>query len=232
MKTIKRNTIKNKNLISQLITLVFNKVAEESNETSGYGLSKYLFKAIDEKITERTLIRYYDGYVLNKENEKKKPNAFNLNLLSQYLGFDSFSEFSNQKKSKSKNFGFKLNKKPNIISTTIIAGFIGYLGYNNSKQNCMVWVNNTHYYKITCNEKGDIQSIPMDSYLLNNFKRIVPDSTYPFFKIDGKENLWYEKNSKGQLEFFTSYGTHPITGETLKKITPYMIKKYIWKGYK
>ncbi|WP_452228283.1 hypothetical protein [Lacinutrix sp. MEBiC02404] len=231
MKIIETNTIKKEALIEKLIALVFKKVAEDSSETTGYGISKYLYTAIHEKIAERTLLRYYDGYLLKKESEKTKPNAFNLDVLSTYLGFENFSDFSLQKKNTTKRESISFNKKLSLIGSTIIVSCIGYITYDNTKENCMIWVDNTHYEKVSCEEKGDIESITKDMYLLEKFKRIAPDSTYAFFKIDGKENLWYGKNSKGDLEYFTSFGKHPITGGTLKKITPYMIKNHIFENY-
>jgi len=38
--------------------------------------------------------------------------------------------------------------------------------------------------------------------------------------------IWYGRNIKKELEFFTSLGLHPETGKTLDPITDYMIKKY------
>ena len=46
---------------------------------------------------------------------------------------------------------------------------------------------------------------------------------------DGREQIWYGKNNRGELEFFTSQGLHPETKKTLKKITKYMIDKYVCK---
>ena len=61
------------------------------------------------------------------------------------------------------------------------------------------------------------------------FKKINPDCNTNFFNKDEIENLWYGKNPNGEYEYFTTLGRHPETGKTLKKITPYIIKKYICK---
>ena len=232
MKILEKNKIKNEELIEELMVLVFKKTVKDSSATSGYAISKYLYNAIDEKIAERTLLRYYDGYMLKKEGGKTKPNAFNLDVLSFYLGFENFSAFSTPKKSTNKKESITLNKKLSLIGSTIIVSCIGYITYDSTKENCMIWVDNTHYETVSCEEKGDLESVLKDMYVLENFKRITPDSTYTFFTIDGKENLWYGKNSLGDLEYFTSHGKHPITDGTLKKITPYMIKNHIWKNFK
>jgi hypothetical protein len=40
--------------------------------------------------------------------------------------------------------------------------------------------------------------------------------------------VWYGKEPiTGKYEYFSQPGLHPITGKTLKKISPYIIKKYI-----
>lgn len=44
-------------------------------------------------------------------------------------------------------------------------------------------------------------------------------------------NLWYGKNNSGEIEYFTALDKHPKTGKTLKKITDYMIRKYICESY-
>ena len=71
----------------------------------------------------------------------------------------------------------------------------------------------------------------INKQIFDNLKRVDPDCKYPFFKADGSENLWYGKSAKGKLEYFTSYGLHPVTGKTLDPITPYMIKKHICSDY-
>lgn len=60
-----------------------------------------------------------------------------------------------------------------------------------------------------------------------NFKKISVTKSYPFFSEDDEPNLWYNKMGKHDIEFFSAPGKHPITGKTLKAITPYIIKKYI-----
>ena len=232
MRLTKEIRANNEESIKKLIQLVFKKAMLDSNETSAYGLSKYLTNIFNEKIKERTLTRYYDGYILNKEDQIKKPNTYNLDILSQYLEFESYSDFISDNKIQEKKPAAKINKKTKIVGVTIIGALMTYIGYDTTKKECMIWVNNSHYEAVSCEYKGELYPIPKDKIILSSFKRVNPDSTYPFFKIDGKENLWYERNVNGELEFFTNYGKHPITGETLRKITPYMIKKYIWKNFK
>lgn len=75
--------------------------------------------------------------------------------------------------------------------------------------------------------------ITINRSLSNNLKQIKsPDCNTKFFRPNGKPNMWYGKNAKGELEYFTNYGEHPETEETLKKITEHMIITHICPEYK
>ena len=93
----------------------------------------------------------------------------------------------------------------------------------------MVW-NENHYIEVEFDankyELGELKLYKKERIL--NFKRIIPEcrSTI-FFNDDKTANLWYGKNSKGDIEYFTSIGKHPETGKTLKAITKYIVEKYI-----
>jgi len=62
---------------------------------------------------------------------------------------------------------------------------------------------------------------------LKNFKRVEVTAAYDFFTEDHKPLVWYYKNKDDEIEYFTSPGLHPITGETLRKITTYIIQTYV-----
>jgi hypothetical protein len=100
------------------------------------------------------------------------------------------------------------------------------------KQRWMIW-NNNQYVEVSFDvEKYGLSNLKLYKYeRIKNFKEVKPDCNYTFFKLDGSENLWYQKSTDGELEFFTSFGLHPETGKTLKKITPYMIRKYICESH-
>ncbi len=51
------------------------------------------------------------------------------------------------------------------------------------------------------------------------------------FFVEGTERplIWYYKTKEEEIEYFTSPGLHPTTGETLRKITPYIIQTYVPK---
>lgn len=233
MKNLESTKTENEELIQELIKKVFEKAMELSKETTAYGLSKYLIVELNNSINERTLTRYYDGYVLNKKTERRSPSAYNLNVLCQYLGYKNNLDFIAEHKDKKKEVNKVFNKKSKIASVSVMVLLASYIGYDVTKKDCMVWTNNNNCYEaVSCDKKGDFESIPMNDYLLQNFKRIEPDCSYSFFKVDGVENLWYGKNINGELEYFTAYGLHPETSKTLKPITEYMINKYICPSYK
>ena len=100
------------------------------------------------------------------------------------------------------------------------------------KQQWMEWQEN-HYIEVNYNAQklrnGTLKLYKEERILY--FKKIEPDCNTDFFTDKGIENLWYGKNEKGELEFFTDQGLHPETGKTLKAITPYMIRKYICEDY-
>ena len=92
----------------------------------------------------------------------------------------------------------------------------------------MIW-DNDHYVEVKFDiEKYNISQLKYyKEERIKFFKRIEPDCNYEFFSSDGSVMVWYGKNAKKELQYFTDYGLHPETGKTLKPITDYMINKYI-----
>ncbi len=95
---------------------------------------------------------------------------------------------------------------------------------------CMAWAD-TVYIKVDCDmqpfSEFGTKVEPLDASRLNNLKKVEVNMATTFFAEDGKPMIWYSKNKEGVIEFFTAPGLHPITGETLKKITPYIIETYV-----
>lgn len=92
----------------------------------------------------------------------------------------------------------------------------------------MVW-NQDHYVEVRFDlEKYNISQLKRcKTERLKNFRKIPVDCNTEFFDSSGKPKIWYGKNAKKTLEYFTSLGLHPETGKTLKPITKYMINKYV-----
>jgi hypothetical protein len=91
-------------------------------------------------------------------------------------------------------------------------------------ERCMYWAGD-HYQAISCSQKlGDTLVVALDSVKLNNFKRITDPDT---ITQKSKGVVWYVK-VKGNIEFYTSGGYHPVDPQLrLKPITDYIINKYI-----
>lgn len=94
---------------------------------------------------------------------------------------------------------------------------------------CMYWTGE-QYKAVPCNTRaGTIIVIALDTFQLNNFKKIMQIDTITL-KSTGK--LWYLKRNK-TLEIFTAPGNHPEElNKQLKPLSAYMIKKYILKNDK
>ncbi len=121
--------------------------------------------------------------------------------------------------------------KVTLIFCSLI--FLLYFGlYMVNKQQWMIW-DTDHYVEVQLDvEKYGLSNLKLYKHeRIKNFRKVTPHCEYEFFKPDGSENLWYQKATNGELEFFTSFGLHPETGKTLKKITPYMIRNYICETY-
>lgn len=99
-----------------------------------------------------------------------------------------------------------------------------------SDKQCMTWADSL-YVTVSCDtgpfsEYGtDVK--PFDSNELQNMKKVEVYAGYPFFADDGSPLIWYYKNKEGEHEYYKAPGLHPVTGETLKKITPYIIQTYV-----
>lgn len=85
----------------QLVQEVFDKAKKESGKSTKNGLSEYLVIRLEEKvrfdISERTLIRYYDTYIINStKKDEIEIDSHILDKLSQYLGYQCFERFINR----------------------------------------------------------------------------------------------------------------------------------------
>ena len=126
------------------------------------------------------------------------------------------------------------------LKSKVIIGFFGLLlfaslGFSFKSicfpdKNGMIWVEN-HYEAVVyeaVNNKDNVK--PINQFELAYFRKIKVCDTTTFFK-NGSHDLpmvWYGKEPiTGKYEYFSQPGLHPITGKTLKKISPYIIKKYI-----
>lgn len=106
-----------------------------------------------------------------------------------------------------------------------------------TQKECMQW-NNDRYIAVDCDEvqpKSIYDNrlpgpLPIDAATIEKFRKITVDSNTVFFNAKGDPLVWYCKNRSGKLEYFNQPGLHPETQETLRKITPHIISKYILRN--
>lgn len=120
------------------------------------------------------------------------------------------------------------------LIVTLLAGTVGYLSLKttisgnktSNNDSCMYWKDD-HYERISCGQKVRYSKVvALDTDLLNNFRKISVPETITYNSI-GK--VWYIK-IKGETEFYTSMGYHPVFMQLqLKPITKYIIDNYIRK---
>lgn len=206
-------------------------------------LSDYIDQELGFQFGERRLRDYYNAALRGEEIEIKQKAV--RDGLAQYLGYDSFEDWllktdrleskpDTPSKKKESHFYFILhflgrNKTTFLIT---VGGLIVFLIINSlNSEKWMVW-EGSQFVETSFDgskiEKG--QMVVLNENRIESFKRIEPTCDTQFFNTDGSAQLWYGKNSKGELEYFTDLGRHPETGKTLRPITRYMINKYICKG--
>lgn len=92
------------------------------------------------------------------------------------------------------------------------------------KKECMYWKED-HYEVVFCDEKiAGATIIAKDEGQYEMLKKIMVPDTLTVENSMGK--VWYDK-SDNHLEYFTSYGIHPLNGKTLRPITKHIIDNHI-----
>ena len=193
-------------------------------------LSDYVENHSNTCLGERSFRDYYtDAKKVENKTEDINITQFQIvEVLCHYLGYENYEAFvNNNKPAKNHKYLYFI-----LFFVVMVFGvLVFYLGSYNKA--FMEWKEN-HYERASFDaeklSQGILKVYEEDRVL--NFKKIdTPDCNTVFFNADGSVNAWYEKNTKGDLEIFTSFGLHPETGKTLKPITVYMIKKYICDEY-
>ncbi len=230
-----------------------------SNNSLAKILSDYISIEFNTPIGERRLRDYYKSAIRKGINNEGDININQLNVvigLCKYLGYEGFEDFVLHNSTKNisiseteelhidtvfeKEKFQRINERINIyvkknrivlsISMAILILFLTIISLN--RQRWMKWQND-HYVEVTFNSeefKNGILKIYKEERIAL-FKKVIPDCSTLFFLKNGNEAIWYGKNGNGTLEYFTALGLHPETGTTLKKITPYIIKKHICPSY-
>lgn len=87
---------------------------------------------------------------------------------------------------------------------------------------CMYW-DVDHFEIVPCDEQISGKEIIQYQDIKKDLVKIMSPDTLTVENSFGK--VWYSK-SNNQIEFFTSIGTHPENGKTLKNASRYIIRKY------
>ncbi|SNR27721.1 hypothetical protein SAMN04488009_0685 [Maribacter sedimenticola] len=229
----------NEKIIGEIVYEVFKKAKNEHPKHSKFALSNHISNETD--LSSRTLERAYDRY-LNKKTKYGKPNADSIDLFCKYLGYENFKDYVQIAPPPAKELPVTVrNKRRLIITISIAFGMVLLMfGYQNWIVNqrdiksvspsCMTWADSV-YVAVTC-DHGQLSNygtpiIPLDKVKLTSFKKVKVSQSYNFFNENDMPLIWYSKNKDQEIEYFTSPGLHPVTGETLRKITPYIIQTYV-----
>lgn len=132
------------------------------------------------------------------------------------------------------NRTFQKTKRNTLLVAASLLGLfsVGYTAkdYIFPKKECMEWKEN-HYELVDCLDEQLtlVNSRIIKPYNENEFRRkelIVSDTTH-FFK-GTKTLVWYSKKNN-EVTFFNMDGENPENGAELRKVTPHIIEKYVYK---
>lgn len=228
------------NRIENLVQEVFEKAKQETVSHTRFVLARHIAEKTN--LSSKTLERAYDKYV-KKTNANYQLQEDSIDLLCNYLGFESFADYAKQVTTPPDTSG--TGKSPAIkrtkpflmalLGTLAIMGtlFIWSAKSENTPnhENCMTWADSL-YISISCDtgslSKYGTPIVPLDPVKLKSFKKVKVTMATQFFSEQTNQPLiWYTKNKDGEIEYFTAPGLHPTTGKTLDEITEYIIEKYV-----
>jgi hypothetical protein len=208
-------------------------------------LSMFIQEDSGEAYGEKSLINYYNRARADSF-AKIEFKQYVVQSLCNFLGYTNFEEFKaknpllsgektkGKKDQKRRGRGLLTWAKHNRIWLSIFAlTFTGTIVIFSLNKECwMIWKDD-HYEEIDF-DAGKLQTGELKlckEERIKNFKQVTPDCNYSYFKEDGNVKVWYGKNKKGEIEYFSDLGLHPTTGKTLKPITKYMIVTHICSTY-
>ncbi|WP_196889165.1 hypothetical protein [Aureivirga sp. CE67] len=243
----------------ELLIKVFKKAEMQSGKKSKNGIATYLESYFEENYNylknKKSYTRYYDFYINGKTEGKEDLNLESefLDFLANYISYESYEDFllKNSSPEEKEEFEEKEKEQNPKVKPEVLGLFYTHflskrtlyvlciilfvtLIFNSAKKESkwMQW-NGDHFEEILLDsENYEMETLrPLNENLLEKFKKIEGDCETEYFDKKGEAKIWYGKNAKKELEFFTLYGLHPETGKTLKPITKYMIRNYICEDY-
>lgn len=103
-------------------------------------------------------------------------------------------------------------------------GYLGWGAFYNRQPTCMYWNNDRYFLADYTTQIPNGQLIALDTFRLNNFRRITRPDTLTAHSIG---RVWYLKKNK-KFEYFTQSGAHPLYPDRqLKPVSPYIYRKYL-----
>ena len=235
---------------NRLIKQSFEKALQQEEERGNINpsksrlasvLSDYIEEHLQFQFGERRLRDYYNEVLADSIVEIKQTAV--LNGLSSFLGYNDYQDFV-VRLTKDKKVPLPLESEKEVAETLRIKTFIKSHKVSlaiamisalvilflmaSKEQRWMKWDGN-NYIEVSFDaeklKSGALKIYKEDR--VTSFVLIEPKCETQFFNDDGSVRVWYSKNKNGNLDFFSDYGLHPITGKTLKPITKYIIDKYI-----
>lgn len=176
----------------------------------------------------------YEDFVLKNSTRKTKIDDGGVLLLAPEKASAQEEKPSVKEKRDREALPLKKNRlnmrsKTNLlVAAFLLSIFVISVVFFMNRECWMAWEKD-HYVKTEFDAKrfqnGELKACNEDR--LENFAQVPVDCNTIFFNPDRSVKIWYGKNTKGELEYFTDLGLHPKTGKTLKPITKYMIAKHI-----
>lgn len=203
-------------LISWLIDFEprpLRKYLESTHLISEKGFSKQLVGKEPEELDKINL----DNLELRKEEERKK-----------------LEEAIRKKEKKRRRRIITISISVAFGMTILILGVqkwpLNSLKDYSARSECMTWADSL-YVKVSC-DKGPFSQFgttvdSLDQMKLEKMRKVKVHAAYQFFSDTDEPLIWYYKKSNKEIEYFTAPGLHPTNGETLRKITPYIIQTYV-----
>lgn len=225
----------------ELLLQVFEKIKKENGGTSinkiAELLEDLLLDTYKHRKSARTLVRYYNKYVLGKEESCGVLSLELNNYLAEVLEYKDFNEFVESLKEHSPGKkpirfkGIKPKVKANHILMTggalilmIIFYFFSLNKVASYDNQWMIW-SEDHYEVFTnemkVNSLNTVKLVPYNDMAIKYHTKITIACNTSI------KNIWYYKVNKNELELFNFPGLHPINEKTLKALSYSMKKKYV-----
>lgn len=177
--------------------------------------------------------RPFINYIHWGSNKKKKKVIVDYSIPnSEDLDFE---EVEKEKKKKKRRWIITISISIALGAILMITPLLKELIYKHPTptiipKECMTWLDSA-YIAVSC-DLGPFSKIgnavkPINRMELKNMRKVEVNAAFRFFSEDGKPLVWYYKNKDDEIEYFTAPGLHPTSGETLRKITPYIIQTYV-----